>query len=183
MRLKVTSRKFIKELERRRGEFASKRLAARITVPEGLEYRWWYFQEMGTATHNPDSPNSSGYNIHPVTGEVLAWTNPDGSRIVVPFVGFPYTAVHPGVPAQRYIAEIEPTINLAVGSMVGKTLTSSKFDFNALHDALLTEIMPEVKRQIVESMATKLTGTREDGKLLGRAAADVFNEITTIEEV
>jgi hypothetical protein len=183
MRLQITSRKFLKELQRRRSGFGSKRLAARLRVPEGLENRWWYFQEFGTATHNPDSPNSSGYNIYPVTRGALAWTAPDGTRISLPYVGFPYSRPHPGVPAQRFIAEIEPTINATVGSMVGKTLLSSKFDFEALHQALLSEIMPEVKKQVVDSMATKLTGTREDGKLLGRAAADVFNEITTIEEV
>jgi len=181
MRLTFKSRKFLNELRRRRGEFGAK-AAARITVPDGPEYRWWYFQEFGTATHNPDSPNPAGYDILPVNGKGLAWTNPDGSRVVVPFVGFPHTRPHPGVIPRRFITDIEPTINRTVADRVAHSLTTSGFSFEALRSALLTDIMPNIKSQIVQSMAEKLPGTREDGKLAGQRAADVFDAISTTQE-
>jgi hypothetical protein len=183
MKLQFRSRNFIKELERRQSEFGSKKAAARLTVPDGPQHRWWYFQEFGTATHNPDSPHPSGYEIYPVNGGALSWVAKDGTRIVVPFVGFPFTDIHPGVTPKRYIATIEPNLKTVIASRAVSSMLSSKFDFNALNQALLTEIMPEIKRQIVESMAEKLSGTREDGKLAGQTAASVFEQITQIVEV
>ena len=53
--------------------------------------------------------------------------------------------------------------------------------FAELKEQLLEGVMPHVVEQIAQSLERQAPGTREDGKLDGDSAADVFREEAEIE--
>lgn len=174
MKIKVRSKRLKGELKRRREEF-SKLLAAALTVPP--ELFWVLLQEHGTGTHG----GKGFYEIRPRNAPFLSWVSQvgqnAGKRIYVDMV-----KNHPGVPASHFIANSLEEIRSTVAAVLVEAMVESNYDYDAVKDAFLNIGMVEVQRIIAEAMAQTLTGTRDDGKLAGQTAADVFNQNAHIQD-
>lgn|SRR5574343_85538 len=142
-----------------------------ITVPDDLA--WWYYQEYGTGTRG-EQGRASGllYDIQPKTGMFLKIPNGTGGFVFTPIV-----KDHPGIPARYSITKILPEL---------KKYTLEKLKhYRFLHrpselDGIIKDIAEKAKELITNSFEENLPGSREDGKLEGKTAAQVFTERATV---
>lgn len=168
MQMSVTSGSFLEELERRIDSVGSERISATITVPD--EMQWWYYQEFGT----PDS-----YPIDPVYAKELVFPDPSneaGPRIHAAHVN------HPPIRARHMVSAILTDIEETVQSDFALAAVESGFDGEEIRQTIVYSTMEKVKSMIAESFAQRLPGTREDGRLLGQSAAEVFESDAEIIE-
>lgn len=173
---KKTPNSFLEVMRKRRSDWsAAGKIAARIVVPPDL--RWWYWQEFGTAiggrTRNVDSTggaSGSTYSIKPLgPGYPLKWPE-----------GMAWNVNHPGVPSHHFVTRTLPdNLKLAAIKIIA-AMDRSQWNVATVRDSLLGEVMPRVKENIVQMISITLTGTREDGKLLGQTAADDFDQRANI---
>jgi len=170
--LTVTSRgQFLDRLAARRTAAQEATvIASRIVVPEALA--WWYYQEFGTAPHQ----------IAPRDSSQLVF--PDGGRVSHP-------VQHPGTKPTRSVTKVLDEIEKAAAEMVRKAFLAGALDDPSLLRTAIHEATEEAKRLIVASIAQDLPGSRgptdpnypkQSGKLEGRTAAEVFEEMATIED-
>lgn len=168
MQLSVQSERFVAELERRIAALGSSNPAATIVVPD--EMSWWYIQEFGTADE---------YAIDPVVAKELLFPdpdNPDGERIHAKHVE------HPPIRARHMVSSVIEDIHQKVQEDFAATVASSGFDGEEIRYTFLTGTMEDVKQIIADSFAERLPGTREDGRLLGESASEVFISDAEIRE-
>lgn len=185
--MKLTSLKLVDHLKERARKAAGAKLAAAVTVPDNLS--WWYFQEFGTASRSElDSPHPEGYEIHPVNGKGLRLpaTEEHPEELAVPYVGPPYTKLHPGVAPKSFVRSILPEIQQSARLQIMQALIESGLDPSAITDVLVDKIMPDVIEQIAASMERSGLAQRRadgEGKLGDQAPADAFrNEAEIIEK-
>lgn len=170
----VVSTRFLDELKRRSAEFRGKTVAARIQVPPSLYF--WYWLEFGTALRGEDPTRQHTYPIDPVNKKALHWTNPGGDS------HFAFHVDHPGIRPHLIVRNVLESIREAAGLTLSEIIPNSGFSVAAIREGLLSNIMPNAKSQIVESMALKAPGVRSDGKLEGRSASEVFASEAKIVE-
>lgn len=156
---KLTSLKLVDQLKQKAAEMRGRNLSAAITVPE--ELKWWYYQEFGTV---------GPYTIAPRDGEMLKLPEKGDFPI------FHKAVTHPGVRAKHFIKKVEPEIQQMAAHKLAEALSSSGYDPDAAHSALLQDVMPEVVNLISGSMETNLGHSREDGKLHGENPADAYRD-------
>lgn len=199
---------FLDELKRRQTSFSAK-IGAKIQGassggeigfdenPEDLS--WVIFQEFGTATRREGDPlrgipgpSSAKYPI-PKEGTTFL-------RFPDPFNKFPehlknaegdvvlFSVEHPGIRPGGFIRSVldgdDSLIKVVVKTSVLNIILNESNPYNerTLLEQLIANIMPQVKDIIATSMGKVLTGTREDGRLNGRTAEEVFREAALIVE-
>lgn len=176
---KFNSARLIKNLEAVKSQYTSHVVSARVTVPPELS--WWFYHEFGTATHN----GGSGYAIPPRNGKgiVLPATGRFPEAVVLPFVGEPMTKNHPGVPALHYVrSSLERIVGQSRQALMA-ALHDDDYQFEAVHDALINKVMPDVIDIIAESMGEVLGGKsvgNPGAKLQGTPPEDVFHDAAQI---
>jgi hypothetical protein len=189
MRLQLTSLRLTAALKTLANNARSAgRFGAVLEVPPDLG--WWYYQEFGTATHFdpgdhngyiPPSSHPDGYFIYPLHGKGLklraSAAHPE--ETIIPHVGPPYTQLHPGVEPKSFVRRVLNDIDAQSANALVAALVNSQYDFQAVKNALLGEVMDMVKNKIVSSMAESLHA-EPDGKLNGAEPAQVFEAAATV---
>lgn len=168
----VISTKFLAEAQRRAKQFSGKKVAARIRANEDTQ--WWAYLEFGTALRGENPAYQRTYPIDPVNAKMLSWPGADGGRVFRSHVD------HPGIHPHLIVRSVLKDIRTLAGAFLAEHLSGA--DTEQIRLLLLQEVMPQAKTMIVESIAERVTGTREDGKLHGQTAADAFAAGTTIED-
>lgn len=163
--------KMAARIEAWRGQ--GKKIAAGIHAPDELS--WWAFQEYGTASRG--EAGGVPYTIDPVNAEALAFPGPNGTTIVRKQV------IHPGIPPRHSVGKVIPDIEEASAEKIAAALNGGALDDPTLLVAAVTDAVTDAKAKIVESMAQNIPGTRVDGKLLGRTASSVFDELAEVVKV
>lgn len=144
-----------------------------ITVPDDLN--WWYFQEYGTGTRGESGKASgSSYDIVPTSGMYLKIPNALGGYVFVPIV-----KDHPGINARYSVTKILPELQ--------KYSDSKLREYSILRnpselETIIKDIADKAKELIIKSFEENLPGSREDGKLEGKTAAQVFSERATVKK-
>lgn len=175
MRLRVKSTRLKSELKRRREEF-SQLISAAVVVPESMT--WVLMQEHGTGTHGR---GNGPYDISPRNAPFLSWIAQVGENAGKRIYRL-RVEDHPGVPASHFVANSLEEIRSTVATVLIEAMVESHYNFSEVKDAFLSVGMTEVKRIITEAIAEALTGTRDDGKLLGQTAADAFDQNSIIQD-
>jgi len=172
-----TSLRWAKELQRRRQEFAGRRFAARIRVPDALA--WWYYQEFGVAHPWIIAPGEKVY---------LAWpSDRENARNGWFWTKFPVT--HYGYPPRRIVQSVLDDICNVAAEQLRTALIGGNFTKQAVRAALLYETMPKALELIVESMRQRLNPSRDPGGKLAVEhggpvePADVFESEAEIVEI
>lgn len=164
----LTSTKLVQHLQDRAQRIAGRNPAARIVVPEDM--KWVLVQEHGSIGPYPITPK-----------------NADSLRLP-PKEDFPLyhgSVEHPGVSPKKFITAIEQDIQELAGKSSARVLVESQFDPDAVQEALVDQIMPEIKEMIAKSMSDVLHQNRTidfPGKLGTTTPADAFREKAEIEE-
>lgn len=174
--VKITpkSTKFLDELRKRQASFRGARIAARIQVPSDLSF--WYFLEFGTASRQDSAAPIRGpgtsYPIYPVDANALSWPGPDGERIVRDKV-----LAHPGIRPHPFVRQTLPDIrSFAKADLIAALMGAGGFRTANVKAQLLGNTMHRIVEMLSASLASAAPGTREDGKLDGNTAAEVFEE-------
>ncbi len=164
---------FLRQITRIRTEF-SKPISFRIVVPPDLRY--WYWHEFGTATYTGGAP----YQIKPVNADYLMWpdpSSPDG------FHRQYMVTAHPGVRPRHMVRKVLDDIGRYTMREVMEALVHGGYKVSALRARLLEVSMPHVKSIIVQSIAQELPGSRTDGRLEGRTAAQDFEVRSSVKDM
>jgi hypothetical protein len=192
IKTKLTSTLFIKELQARRRAFQGAMIAARIQVPSDLQ--WWYWLEFGTASRQdanaPVTGSGAPYIIKPVNALSLYFphANNPNSAFRTPFSApggetapgpddgrFASVVVHPGVRPHPFVrGTLGPIMRMVAEGFA--QAAKGGLRPNVFQTYLVNEIMPQAIEMIAESLDAVAPGTREDGRLDGNSAADVFRE-------
>lgn len=180
---------FVERIERR-AQLWSKidGLVYRLVVPPHM--KWWYWQEFGVPAHriNPIYPKNMDVGTGAedddggrVGSDVLVYDGPGGltfSQVVTN---------HPGIPAHRTVWGVvigSPALQMATDQVMQHAMHMGAADDPELIAEAIEEIMRRAKRMIVDRMRFDLRGRRpynpefpaQSGKLMGRTAAEVFDE-------
>lgn len=185
----------IGRLDKLSKEFKDKKFKATLEV--GSEASFYKFLEWGTATHRAEpvqgAPPASDYGvtgpgseyeIHPHGDYQLRFPDPTGKYEALEHNEAGEALAdqilhHPGVPATGFIRTQLFAIRERFSALVKQSVEQSGIAVSSFKAALLPSATI-AKTLIVESLSQAAPGTRPDGKLLGRTAADVFDEATTI---
>lgn len=192
MRLQLESLKLTKQLQDKAKQFANRRIAGLLQASDDIA--WWYYQEFGTATrfdpgdYNgfvPPSTAPGGYEIHPVNAQaiLLPATSAYPQEAIIPYIGPPFTALHPGVVPKMFVRRILPQIDEQSTQALASALVHSGYDPQEVKDVLLQDVLPAAKQAIVSSIAESLNQNRPDGKLEGVDPATTFEAGTTITDI
>lgn len=161
-------------------------ISARLVVPE--ELRWWYFHEFGSATFNEKHPTGA-YPIVPITAPYLKFPNPEGKYISSEMFshfddGFTrrFKVMHPGVRPTHMITLVLDDIRQMAATEIVQAMVSSRYSKDAVRERLVQVVLQQAKQIIVESIEAHLEGQREDGKLHGRSAGEVFNDYAVVKD-
>jgi hypothetical protein len=178
--VQVRSLRFLDELKRRRASFTGRSVSARIQVPPDL--RFWYWLEFGTAgRQDPSAPMKSKwgdtYPIEPVRAQMLHWPNalapnePSGGR-------FQFHVDHPGIRPTLIVRDViaNKEVWKTIGQGIGNAMLHEGFRLGVLKAQLLEGAMPYISEQIASNLERAAPHTREDGKLDGNKASDVWRE-------
>ncbi len=192
--IKVVSTKFLAELRARARSFANRKCAARIRVPDELQ--WWYFIEFGTAgrSEGPFPHDPGYYTIVPKYSSDLkfpAWTlnEPPGSGLQVDADGNVHLhhVYHPGIRPRAYIrTNLKEWVNMvSEGIASAVLLDEGQFRYGVVKEQLMHGIMPQIVADIGELLDQESVAghTREDGKLGGASAGDEWREEAEIVDV
>jgi len=162
---------FAKEMRKRAQDFHGKKLSARISMPEGEQFRWWYWNEFGTALRG-DAGRASGkaYSIDPQYVAMLRWPTALGEYHYALHVN------HPGIHPRRMITKALDEVRKVASFAAYKIIIQDDFRFETFRQVLLDNIMPDVKNVIVQSISNELTQTRTDphSKLHGEEPGAAF---------
>jgi hypothetical protein len=166
----VKSERFLEELQRRAQQFAGlTQIAALIQVPE--ELIWWYWVEFGTAAYN----GGEGYMITPNNAHNLRFYSRQDQAI-----HFAHEIFTLGIPPHHMITKIEGDLQEYIRTTVRETLLNTGFDPQVLHQVLIEQIMPEVKRMIVQSFEDNLTNSVRPFGRIDQTPAEMFEQQATI---
>jgi len=163
---------FLEKINKRLEQWEGQpKIAAAITVPPELQ--WWYYQEFGVAGH-PIAPVQSKQLVLP--GPVFI---PEGQSVE-----------WPGIEPTHTVGTVYEKLQEKAVEQLPALFGDNGYNPEEVKKQFLTQFMEEVKQEIVDQMATDIPGTREanadypkqGGKLGGRHASDVFDELATIED-
>lgn len=152
-------------------KWSSQTIKATIIVPPELQ--WWAYQEYGVKPHPIQARNESLLVLPgPVFKEIVAWA--------------PTTEYEQGTHTVRTVIAALPQLSQ---EFLAAAFSANSDNPEAVKAVFVTDLMTEVKRRIVEQMTIDLPGFREPsdgfpaqgGKLGGRTASEVFDELATIE--
>lgn len=173
IQMKLTSLKFISELQARARSFANQNVSATLMVPSDLA--WWYWLEFGTAgRQSPDAPYRSSYGgtypIDPVNADALSFPpSPGAEHVIRAHVD------HPGIRPRAFV-------RTAIGELSKKGLNVTQdmldlgFRLSVLKQSIFNALDYDAKEQVAKELEAAAPNTREDGKLDGNSAAEVFLE-------
>jgi len=163
---------FQRQLEARISKWASvKGIAARIHAPEALNF--WLWQEKGVP----------GHTIVPVDAKVLVFPGEGGTEMRD-------SVDWPGIRPHHTVANSLEEIRDNASQLLQQALSEGGADDPATVQAAVLEAVHDAKAIIVGAMTGDLPGTRPDnaqfpkqsGKLHGRTAASVFDELAEVVE-
>jgi hypothetical protein len=192
------STKLVPKLLELRSQYSGAAVSARIVVPEDM--KWWFYQEFGTATHFdsatvevppsvqvsdiPATTSPEGYEIHPVNAKAIRLPGfGAGPAQVVPFVGPPWTQVHPGVSPKAFIRKILSTVHAAATAQLAQGLIDGGYEIAGVRATLIDEVMPAIVDAIVESMDaefTRISDRDTPGKLNFASPGSAFHSAASI---
>lgn len=183
-RFSLQSMNFIPELRARRSSFHGK-VAYRVTVPSDLS--WWYWLEFGTAGRQDSAApvktaHPGTYPIDPVNAEALyfpdahAPNSPGGGR-------FAFHIDHPGIRPRLIYRGVRDDILLAAARGIGRGFIQEGVRLATLRTVLRDDVMPYAIEKMGEALDLAAPGVREDGRLDGNTAGEVWREEAEIEEL
>lgn len=176
---------FAKAIDKRIAELKGSNLT--VTLKVGPEASFWRIHEWGSATHREDG-SGSAYTIEPKTKDFLRFPDfehryklphdPHGYALAPHIPISPDNTVsHPGVRPRAMVRKETLNIREAFRTAL-RSVTALRLD--AFKAALLSG-MGVARALIVASIGRELPGTRDDGKLQGRTAAEVFDGAAIVE--
>jgi hypothetical protein len=151
-----SNKSFVTEMRRRLSSLKGGPIQATLTVPE--ELGWWYAFEFGT----------DSYTIRPLNGRALRFPI-DGVFKFVTEVHFPGRR-----PQLIYRSERQDILNNALDAIADyfKLYGIRRSTLNA---CLTDDIMVYAKQAMMNRIEEVAPLTREDGKLRGQSASDVWD--------
>jgi hypothetical protein len=175
---------FLTKIKDRQREWGSvKTIAARIVVPDSMQ--WWYWQEFGTAVGGREGVTDPAGGASGHTYEI-----PGGNPYPVTFPGEdgkPVTAfvkAHPGVPSHHFVAKSLKDILLSAHQNFIESLHEGGYwSVASVKNALLERTMPAAIQRIGIEIAKELPNARPDGKLEGLHAYEVWESDSKIKDV
>jgi hypothetical protein len=183
--IEFKSMKFLKELQRRRNEFAGGPMVFRISVPPDM--RWWYWNEFGTATFTEkDTSNPDGYEISPTDAKLLFYPRKNGDWV------FSMSQWMQGIHPKHMITTITGEIGAEASRGLVKALVEGNFRQEAVRSMFLDVIMPRIRNMIRESFRENLDQYYAGGRPynensshegLGQPAWQEFDSKAEIQEI
>lgn len=169
---------FFTRIADRKSEWAKvNKLAGRISVPPELQ--WWYWQEFGTATRgDPGRSSGTTYSIKPVEASVLKfpWHGDTFYREQI--------LAHPGIPSHHFVTKsLHDILLIAAINLEHSFREKGYWSADAVRESLLRKTLPDAIDRITLEMEKELPGVREDGKLKGATASQMFREKAFVRNV